>query len=75
MSGPTELTASTDRGCLDADGDGKILAHTDVLMLERAARGLTGTAVTNGAIFGAPPRNTWALIRIRVATPTTRHRR
>lgn len=63
MSGPTELTASTDRGCLDADGDGKILAHTDVLMLERAARGLTGTAVTNGAIFGAPPRNTWALIR------------
>jgi hypothetical protein len=62
-SGATALTATTDRGCLDADGDGKILAHTDVLILERAARGLTGTAVTNGAILGAPPRNTWALIR------------
>jgi hypothetical protein len=34
-----------------------------LLMLSRAARGLTGTAVTNGAIVGTPPRNTWALIR------------
>jgi Leucine rich repeat N-terminal domain len=59
----TELAAATDRGCLDADGDGQILPHTDLLMLSRAARGLTGTAVTNGAIVGTPPRNTWALIR------------
>jgi Leucine rich repeat N-terminal domain len=59
----TQLTASTDRGCLDADGDGQILPHTDLLMLSRAARGLTGSAVTNGAIVGTPPRNTWALIR------------
>lgn len=59
----TALSASTDRGCLDADGDGQILPHTDLLMLSRAARGLTGTAVTSGAIIGTPPRNTWALIR------------
>jgi Leucine-rich repeat (LRR) protein len=59
----TQLTSSTDRGCLDADGDGQILPHTDLLILSRAARGLTGSAVTNGAIVGTPPRNTWVLIR------------
>jgi Leucine rich repeat N-terminal domain len=59
----TQLNASTDRGCLDADGDGQILPHTDLLMLSRAARGLSGSAVTNDAIVGTPPRNTWALIR------------
>jgi len=32
-------------------------------MLVRAMLGFTGTAVTNGAIIGNPPRNMWALIQ------------
>lgn len=32
-------------------------------MLVRAMLGFTGTAVTDGAITGSPPRNTWPLIR------------
>ena len=48
---------------LDVDGDGSINAYSDGLMLLRAMLGFTGTNVTNGAIVGTPPRNTWALIR------------
>jgi hypothetical protein len=49
---------------LDIDGSGGAPnAVSDGLMLVRAMLGFTGTAVTNGAIFGTPPRNTWALIR------------
>ena len=49
---------------LDIDGSGGAPnAVTDGLMLVRAMLGLTGTAVTNGAIIGTPPRNTWPLIR------------
>ena len=49
---------------LDIDGSGGAPNPlTDGLMLVRAMLGLTGTAVTNGAIIGTPPRNTWALIQ------------
>lgn len=49
---------------LDLDGSGGAPhALSDGLMLVRAMLGLTGTAVTNGAISGSPPRNTWPLIR------------
>jgi hypothetical protein len=49
---------------LDLDGSGgSPNAMTDGLMLLRALLGLTGSSVTSGAIIGAPPRNTWPLIR------------
>ncbi len=60
--GPTIVGTTT---CsLDIDGSGGAPnAATDGLMLVRAMLGFTGTAVTNGAISGTPPRNTWPLIR------------
>ena len=48
---------------LDVDGNGSVSPLTDGLMIVRAMFGLTGTAVTNGAIAGNPARNTWALVR------------
>jgi hypothetical protein len=49
---------------LDLDGSGGAPnAASDGLMLVRAMLGFTRTAVTDGAISGSPPRNTWALIR------------
>ena len=48
---------------LDLDGNGVIDALTDGLMLTRAMFGLTGTAVTNGAIGSGATRTTWAQIR------------
>ena len=57
-------TAFTGACTLDIDGSGgPPNAATDGLMLVRAMLGFTGTAVTNGAISGTPPRNTWPLIR------------
>jgi hypothetical protein len=58
-------TGTTFTSCsLDTDGSGGAPnAATDGLMLVRAMLGFTGTNVTNGAIIGSPPRNTWALIR------------
>ena len=57
-------TAFTGACSLDIDGSGgPPNAATDGLMLVRALLGFTGTAVTNGAISGTPPRNTWPLIR------------
>jgi hypothetical protein len=51
-------------GCLDLDGNGVVDPLTDGLMLLRAQFGLTGTAVTNGAIANpTPPRSTWSAIR------------
>lgn len=61
--GPTALTAFAGLGCLDADGDGDIEAASDMVIHARAALGFTGAQVTNGAITGTPPRNTWPLIR------------
>ncbi len=49
---------------LDVDGNGTIDALTDGLLVLRAMFGLTGTAVTNGAIgAGNPSRTTWAQIQ------------
>lgn len=49
---------------LDLDGSGgPPNAASDGLMLLRAMLGFTGTMVTDGAISGSPPRNTWPLIR------------
>lgn len=48
---------------LDVDGNGLLDPLTDGLMIVRAMFGLTGTAVTSGALSGTPARNTWALVR------------
>lgn len=48
---------------LDVDGNGSLDPLTDGLMIVRAMFGLTGTAVTSGAIAGNSARNTWALVR------------
>lgn len=45
---------------LDIDGNGTTLPASDGVMLLRAMFGLTGTAVTNGAVVGS---RTWAEIR------------
>ena len=45
---------------LDIDGDGATRPASDGVMLLRAMFGLTGTAVTNGAVVGS---RTWADIR------------
>ena len=48
---------------LDADGNGSIDALTDGLMILRAMFGLTGTAVTGGAVGVGANRATWAQIQ------------
>lgn len=49
---------------MDIDGDGRVLATTDALILTRIALGITDNAVIGGITF-APhsTRNTWPLIR------------
>lgn len=47
---------------MDIDGDGRVLATVDGLILTRAALGLGGSAVLQG-ITVSGPRNTWPLIR------------
>lgn len=60
VSTGTQITSCN----LDIDGSGGAPNPvSDGLMLVRAMLGFTGTAVTNGAITGSPPRNTWPLIR------------
>jgi Domain of unknown function (DUF4394) len=50
--------------CLDVDGDGRVLATTDGVLITRIALGLTGTAVTDNALpTPLPPRATWEAIR------------
>jgi hypothetical protein len=48
---------------LDVDGNSKIDALSDGLMLIRAMFGLTGTSVTNNAIGNGATRSTWAQVR------------
>jgi len=51
-------------GCsLDVDGNGTVEALADGMLLLRAMFGLTGTAVTNGAVGGGATRSTWTKIR------------
>jgi hypothetical protein len=48
-------------GCtLDADGNGLLDALTDGLILIRAMFGLSGPAVTNGAVYPGAPRQQWS---------------
>ena len=47
----------------DIDGDGKVLATTDGLMMLRVALGLTGDAVVLNATAPGAPRTTWAQVR------------
>ena len=48
---------------LDVDGNGVHDASTDGIMILRAMFGLTGAAVTNGAIGSGAKRTTWAEIQ------------
>jgi hypothetical protein len=48
---------------VDVDGNGGINATTDGLLLTRAMLGMTGGAVTNGAIGLRATRTTWSEIR------------
>lgn len=53
------------RNCtLDLDGDGRVLATTDMLIGTRVALGVTGDAALNGIVFpSTATRKTWPLIR------------
>lgn len=48
---------------MDIDGDGKVSPTTDGLLLARASAGMTGNAVTTGAVGVGAQRSTWAAIR------------
>ena len=49
---------------LDIDGDVSVLATTDMLIGNRVALGITGSAVVDGvACAPTATRNTWPLIR------------
>jgi uncharacterized delta-60 repeat protein len=53
------------RACTaDLDGDGRVLATTDALIVARVALGMTGSAVISGIAFPAEAsRTTWSSIR------------
>ena len=63
--GAYESDPATTFGCtLDVDGTGNPPdALTDGLLLMRAMFGLTGTAVTTGALGATPTRGSWSVIR------------
>ena len=48
---------------MDIDGDGKLQALTDGLMITRAMLGMTGNAVITGAVGAGATRTTWTAIR------------
>ncbi len=48
---------------MDLDGNGRYSSTTDGLLYSRALAGLSGTAVTNGALGAGAKRTTWAEIR------------
>lgn len=48
---------------LDIDGDGQISAATDGLIAARALAGMSGSAVTTGALAAGATRTTWPQIR------------
>ncbi len=54
---------------LDIDGDGKVLAATDMLIATRVALGMNGSSVTSGVAFAAnATRTTWSSIRSYLVT-------
>ena len=48
---------------VDIDGDGKVLASTDALLLARVSLGMTGSAVVAGALGSGATRTNWTQIR------------
>jgi hypothetical protein len=48
---------------MDIDGDGVVLPTTDGLLMARVSAGLSGSAVTTGALGGNATRSSWAAIR------------
>jgi hypothetical protein len=59
-----ENRADPGRQCsADIDGDGKVLATTDGLLLARASLGMTGNAVVAGAVGAGAQRSSWTSIR------------
>lgn len=58
-----QTLATSSLPALDIDGDGKVLATTDGLLLVRALLGLTGDAVVSGALAPTATRSTWPAIR------------
>jgi uncharacterized delta-60 repeat protein len=58
-----EAATGASRSCtMDIDGDGKVLATTDALLLARVSLGFSGLQVLNGLSISGT-RNTWPLIR------------
>lgn len=58
------LGTTTGKRCsADIDGNGSINATADGLLLMRSLLGLSGTAVTAGAVAPLAPRSTWFQIR------------
>jgi len=53
---------------MDIDGDGKVQATTDALLITRAMLGMSGNAVVAGAVGVGASRTTWAQIRAYLTT-------
>ena len=64
----TFITPQVNDLTFDLDGDGKVLATTDGLMLLRISLGLTGAAVTSNAINPAGTRPDWTSVKNYVNT-------
>jgi hypothetical protein len=67
----TFLQAQKDSLALDLDGDNKVQATTDGLMLLRIALGLTGDPVTLNAVNPLGSRKTWPLVRTHLGSNCT----
>ncbi len=62
---------STVQCLLDLDGDGRVLAHTDGLMVTRLTRGQIGAPVVGGIVFPVDAtRRNWTDIQSYLATST-----
>ena len=62
--GAYESSPGATLGCtLDIDGNGTVDALTDGLLLVRSLFGLTGTAVTSGAVGSGATRANWSAIQ------------
>jgi len=58
------LAAPSGKRCsADIDGNGSVNATSDGLLLVRSLLGLSGTAVTAGAVAPGAPRSTWFTVR------------
>lgn len=59
----TDITPAAPRCSMDIDGDGRVNATTDGLMLLRAMLGFGGTNVIGGAVGANASRPTWPQVR------------